>query len=101
MSERGEFSKLGILLAPFVRRDAFDVLENISGRVDWPDANEQMDVIGLDGQVFDLPAMLGTPGVDEFATVLGHISHQDGFSSFRAPDQVVNDPIRCTRCSSR
>jgi hypothetical protein len=76
-----------------MRRNTFDHLEHIDGGVPWPDSYEQVDVVGLDCQFLDVPAVLGALGFDQLPAFLGDILHEDGLPPLGTPDQVVDDQV--------
>jgi hypothetical protein len=75
------------------RGHPLDFLEYIGRGILGPDPDEEVDVIGLDGQFLDVPTLLRTLGLDELAAVLGHLAHQDRLSPLGTPDEVVDDEM--------
>jgi hypothetical protein len=84
-------TRLRKVWAQFVRRNTFDHLEHVDGGVPWPDSYEQADVVGLDCQFLDVPAVLGAHGFDQLPASLGDILYKDGLPPLGTPDQVVDD----------
>jgi hypothetical protein len=82
-----------MFLPQFIRGDSLDRLEYIGRGVLGPDPDEQVDVIGLNGKLLDVPTQLRTLGLDEPATVLGHVPHQDGLPPLGTPDEVADDEV--------
>ncbi len=70
-----------------------NLFESIGGGILGPDADEQVDMIGLDCQFLTVPALPGTRGLDQLAAIPGHIAHQDGLTPLGTPDEVRDDPM--------
>jgi hypothetical protein len=82
-----------VLQPQFAGRDAFHFLEHIGGGRGRPGPDEQMDVIGLDRQLLDMPSVLSALGLDQGFTVDRDFSGEDGLTTLRTPDQVVDDQV--------
>jgi hypothetical protein len=52
-----------------------------------------VDVIGLNRQLFDAPPVPGALGFDQGFTVRGHLAGEDGLTTLRTPDEVVDDEV--------
>jgi hypothetical protein len=52
-----------------------------------------VDVIGLDGQFLDMPPQLSALAEDQLAAGLGNLPREDGLSTLRTPDEVVDDQV--------
>ena len=52
-----------------------------------------MNVVGLDVQLLDSPTALLAFLLNQIAAVPGNISHQNGFSAFGGPDQMIEDQV--------
>jgi hypothetical protein len=91
--ERRKTAELRIFLPQLMRGDPFDCLEDISGRIFGPDANEQVDMVRLDGQLFNVPCLFGTLGLDPLLAILGDVADQHGLPPLGTPNQVVDDQV--------
>jgi hypothetical protein len=52
-----------------------------------------MDVVGLDGQLLNVPAMLSTFRLDQGPAVGRHLAREDRLAPLGAPDEVVDDQV--------
>jgi len=52
-----------------------------------------MNVVGIDRQFQDMPAMPGAPGFKELATISSNCAGEDRFASFRGPNQVIDNQV--------
>jgi hypothetical protein len=51
------------------------------------------DVVGLDCQFLDRPAVCLALVFDQGSAILGDRADKHGLASFRAPDQMIHDPM--------
>jgi hypothetical protein len=82
-----------MLLAEVERRDALALLDDLGSTVAGPDADEEMDMIRLDGQLQNLPPFVLALARNDTAAVLCHSIDKDRLASLRAPDEVKNDEV--------
>jgi hypothetical protein len=84
---------VGERLAQAARGKPFALLDDFSGGIGRPGADEQVKVVGLHGQFQDRPAVLLALVLDELAALLADVANEDRFASFGAPDQEVHDKV--------
>ena len=63
------------------------------GRGWGPDPRTEVDVIGLNRRLKNLPAFLGTLLFDRGLAILSNGDAQHGFAPLWAPDQMVDDKV--------
>ena len=51
------------------------------------------DMVGQDRQLFDVPPVFGALGFDQDLTVRGHVASEDGLTTLRTPDEMVDDDV--------
>jgi hypothetical protein len=76
-----------------MRRESFALFDHIGGRVGRPDTHKEMDMIGLNRQFQNLPALLSTLLLDEGLAVFGDTAPKHGFAALGTPEQVVDDKV--------
>ena len=91
--ERREATQDRIFLAEMMRREPFALLDHFCGRIGRPRAHEEVDMIRLNRQLHNRPALLGTLLLDEQATVLGNRAAKDRFAPLGTPDEMVDDKV--------
>jgi hypothetical protein len=58
-----------------------------------PDRQEQVNVVGVDGQFQDLPSLLVALGLDERAAVTGYVAGENRLAPFGTPDEMIDDKM--------
>jgi hypothetical protein len=70
--------------------DALALLDHFGSRVGRPAADEQVDVVGLDGKLQNVPPTFGTLDPNLVLAFPTNIIHEDGLTPLGAPDEMVN-----------
>jgi hypothetical protein len=82
-----------VLLAKLEGSKPLALLDDARRAIAGPDANQQMDVVGLDGQFQDVPTFLAALVLDPLPAVLRHVAREDGLAALGTPDEMVDDEM--------
>lgn len=75
------------------RGEPLAFLDNIRRAVGGPYADKQVDVVGLDGEAKNLPALLSAFLPDEGVALAAHGVDEHGLAALGAPDEVVDNEV--------
>src|SRR5215831_1032347 len=73
--------------------EALQFLHDLRRAIGGPDPQKDMDVIGLDRQGENVPAFLLALLTNELPAAFFERAYKNGFTPFRAPDEMVDDQV--------
>ena len=91
--QRRQFEQMLELLPQPSGSDALALLDHFGSRICWPAPDEQVDMIGLNGQLQNVPPTLRTLDANLVLAFPTNIIHEDMLAPLGAPDKVVNDEV--------